>query len=51
MAAAGFVVETSGTLSAGAIWTPLADPVVTNGNNCVLTRNLGAAPAFYRLRK
>ena len=47
----GFVLETAGTLSAGALWTPLTNGITMEGNNLVLTNNLSGAAAFYRLHK
>jgi hypothetical protein len=48
---AGFQLETSGTVSAGAMWTPLTNGVVAVGNDYVLTNAATAATAFYRLQK
>jgi hypothetical protein len=44
-----FGLETSSTVSSGAIWTPLTNGVVTLGTNFVLTNNLGGSDGFYRL--
>jgi sugar lactone lactonase YvrE len=44
-----FVLETSSTVSSGAVWTPLTNGVVTLGNNFVLTNNVSGSNAFYRL--
>jgi len=44
-----YILETSGTISPGAMWTPLTNGVVASGKNFVLTNNVGAS-AFYRLR-
>jgi len=51
VSATGFELETSGTVSAGAMWTPLTNGVATVGSDRVLTNAAGAAAAFYRLRK
>ena len=47
--ATAFVLETSSTISPGAVWTPLTNGVAAVGNNFVLTNNSGASAAFYRL--
>jgi len=46
-----YTLETSGTLTPGAIWTPLTNGVTTAGDNLVLTNSAGAGAAFYRLRE
>lgn len=46
----GFTLETSPTLSAGAVWTPLATGVVIFGDNFFRT-NASGSTAFYRLHK
>ncbi len=48
---AGFVLETSGTLSADALWTPLTNWIAMEGDNLVLTNNMAGPAAFYRLHK
>jgi sugar lactone lactonase YvrE len=48
---ADFHLETAGTLSAGALWTPLTNGITTAGDNLVLTNDLGGTAAFYRLHK
>ena len=48
---AGFVLETAGTLSPGALWTPLTNGITKAGDNLVLTNNLTGTAAFYRLHK
>ena len=49
--ATAFVLETSSTISSGAVWTPLTNGVAAVGGNFVLTNNAGAASAFYRLHE
>jgi sugar lactone lactonase YvrE len=44
-----FLLETSGIVSPGAVWTPLTNGVVTLGNNLVLTNDVGGSNAFFRL--
>ncbi len=44
-----FLLETSGIVSPGAVWTPLTNGVVTLGNNLVLTNEVGGSNAFFRL--
>jgi hypothetical protein len=44
-----FVLETSSNISAGAVWVPLTNEVMTVGGNLVLTNNINASTAFYRL--
>jgi streptogramin lyase len=44
-----FVLETSSNVSPGAVWTPLTNGVMTVGGNLVLTNNINAPTAFYRL--
>jgi hypothetical protein len=44
-----FVLETSSTVSSGAVWTSLTNGVVTLANNFALTNNVGGSNAFYRL--
>jgi hypothetical protein len=46
-----FVLETSSTVSAGAVWMPLTNGVATVSNNFALTNNLNAPTAFYRLHE
>jgi sugar lactone lactonase YvrE len=46
-----FVLESTGTLSPGALWTPLTNGIAAAGDNLVLTNNVGGAAAFYRLHK
>ncbi len=48
---AGFALETAGTVSAGALWTPVTDGITMAGSNLVFTTNLNGAAAFYRLHK
>ena len=43
------MLETSSTVSPGAVWTPLTNGVMTLGNNFVLTNDVGGSNAFYRL--
>lgn len=45
-----FLLETSGAVTPGAVWTPLTNGVVTAGSDFVLTNNVSGANAFYRLR-
>ncbi|HOX55930.1 MAG TPA: NHL repeat-containing protein [Candidatus Paceibacterota bacterium] len=47
----GFVLETAGTVAAGAVWTPLTNGIAMAGNNFILTTNMAGAAAFYRLHK
>ena len=42
-------LETSGIVSPGAVWTPLTNGVMTVSTNFVLTNNITASTAFYRL--
>ena len=46
-----FVLETSSNVSPGAVWTPLTNGVMTVGSNLVLTNNINASTAFYRLQE
>ena len=48
--AADFVLETSSILVSNAVWTPLTNGVVTNGESFVLTSEPSAPQTFYRLR-
>jgi hypothetical protein len=47
----GFILETSPTLSVGAIWSPVTNGIVNAGDNFVLTNSPNGAVAFYRLHK
>jgi len=49
--ATAFVLESSSTISSGAVWTPLTNGVAAVGGNFVLTNNAAAASAFYRLHE
>ena len=49
--ATGFMPETSITSSLGASWSPVTNGVAVLGDCFVLTNNLDAPVAFYRLRK
>jgi len=51
LASAGFVLETSGALPAGAGWVPLSNDVAIVGRNFARTNNLGPTNSFYRLHK
>jgi sugar lactone lactonase YvrE len=51
VSAAGFVLETAGTLSAGAPWTPLTNGITTAGTNFVRSNSLTGVAAFYRLQR
>ena len=51
MRARSFELEEGGAVSAGAVWTPLTNGVVTVGSDYVLTNAAAATTAFYRLRK
>jgi len=46
----GFGLQTSSTVSPGAVWTPLTNGIMALGGNFVLTNNVGGSNAFYRLR-
>jgi sugar lactone lactonase YvrE len=48
--AAGFTLESSASVSAGALWTPITNGVSANANCFALTNSAGAAAAYYRLR-
>lgn len=50
MAASNFVLETARTLDPGASWTALTNGIANSGNNHFLTNEVGAGPAFFRLR-
>jgi DNA-binding beta-propeller fold protein YncE len=50
MAASNFVLETSRTLDPGASWNALTNGIAISGNNHFLTNEVGAGPAFFRLR-
>ncbi len=45
-----FVLQTSSTVSPGAVWTPLTNGVITLGGNFVLTNAVSSPNAFYRLQ-
>jgi DNA-binding beta-propeller fold protein YncE len=49
-AASNFVLETARTLDPGASWTALTNGIAISGNNYFLTNEVGAGPAFFRLR-
>jgi len=49
LAASGFVLESSGTLSIGGLWTRLTNGVVISGNYFWLTNDANTSQAFYRL--
>jgi len=51
VSASGFGLETAGTVSPGAVWTPRTNGVVVVGDSFVLTNLLNAAAGFYRLHK
>jgi hypothetical protein len=51
MAANGFGLETTTTLSAGIVWTPLTNSVAVQGESCVVTNALNAPAVFDRLCK
>ena len=46
-----FALETSSTVSPGAVWTPLTNGVVTLGGNFVQTNAVGGPNAYYRLQE
>ena len=46
-----FALETSSTLSSGAVWTPPTNGAVTLGNNFVQTNRVGGFNAYYRLHE
>jgi hypothetical protein len=50
VAAGNFVLETARTLERGVSWTALTNGVAISGNNHFLTNEVGAGPAFFRLR-
>jgi streptogramin lyase len=50
MAASNFVLETARTLDPGASWIALTNGIAISGNNHFLTNEVGAGPAFFRLR-
>jgi sugar lactone lactonase YvrE len=50
MAASNFVLETARTLDPGASWNALTNGIAISGNNHFLTNEVGAGPAFFRLR-
>ena len=45
------VLESTSTLSAGALWTPLSNGIAISRESFVLTNTAGAGPAFYRLNR
>ena len=47
--AGSFILESSGSLSPNAVWTPLTNGVMTSMNNFVLTNTIGVSASFYRL--
>jgi hypothetical protein len=47
--ASGFVLETTSNLTSGASWVPLTNGISTVNDRFVLTNNITASPAFYRL--
>ena len=47
--ATNFVLETSDTLSASSVWTPLTNNISTVSNNFTLTRSANSTAAFFRL--
>ncbi|MCX6902402.1 MAG: hypothetical protein NTW03_02750 [Verrucomicrobia bacterium] len=49
--AAGFVLETSGMLAPGAVWTPLTNALSLDGTNLVRTNATTDPAAFFRLRQ
>src|SRR5439155_15285077 len=51
VAASNFVLETSSTLTPGAIWTPLTNGMAVFGDSFVRTNSLTTPTAFYRLHK
>jgi uncharacterized repeat protein (TIGR03803 family) len=46
-----FVLETSDTLSASSVWTPLTNNISTVSNNFTLTRSANSTAAFFRLHQ
>ena len=51
ISAPDFVLETSTNLSAGTVWTPLTNGIVTNATSIVLTNSTSGPNAFFRLRR
>ena len=49
-AASKFVLETARTLDPGTSWTALTNGVAISGNSHFFTNEVGAGPAFFRLR-
>jgi streptogramin lyase len=50
VAASNFVLETAHTLDPGASWNALTNGIAISDNNHFLTNEVGAGPAFFRLR-
>ncbi|MHB8524203.1 MAG: hypothetical protein ACYDH9_26070 [Limisphaerales bacterium] len=50
-AAAGYALETSSMLGAGASWAPLTSGIVTNGDHLARTNLVTGAAAFFRLHQ
>jgi hypothetical protein len=50
MAASNYVLETAPTLGSGTSWAALTNGIVVSGSSYVLTNEVGAGSAFFRLR-